>query len=101
MNIKFLIRYEAKEFIYIKKYKNLSGTYNFEESNAYIALIGLNGSGKSNLLEAISIVVDGIVNKNGSGSVNSSVSGGLFLNLLSLIREWQTKLPFSDEEPFC
>lgn len=35
------------------------------------------------------------------GSVNSSVSGGLFLNLLSLIREWQTKLPFSDEEPFC
>ena len=53
--------------LYIKKYKNLSGTYNFEKSNAYIALIGLNGSGKSNLLEAISIVVDGIVNKNGSG----------------------------------
>lgn len=53
--------------LYIKKYKNLSGTYNFEKSNAYIALIGLNGSGKSNLLEAISIVFDGIVNKNGSG----------------------------------
>lgn len=42
--------------LYIKKYKNLSGTYNFEKSNAYIALIGLNGSGKSNLLEVISII---------------------------------------------
>ncbi len=42
--------------LYIKKYKNLSGTYNFEKSNAYVALIGLNGSGKSNLLEVISII---------------------------------------------
>lgn len=42
--------------LYIKKYKNLSGTYNFEKSNAYVALIGLNGSGKSNLLEAISLL---------------------------------------------
>lgn len=36
-------------------YKNLKGTYSFQNSNGYIALIGLNGSGKSNLLEAISI----------------------------------------------
>lgn len=42
--------------LYIKKYKNLSGAYNFEKSNAYIALIGLNGSGKSNLIEVISII---------------------------------------------
>ena len=52
--------------LYIKKYKNLSDTYNFEKSNAYVALIGLNGSGKSNLLESISIVLDSIVNNNGS-----------------------------------
>ena len=48
-------------------YKNLNGTFPFDKNNGYIALIGLNGSGKSNLLEAISIVFDGIVNKNGSG----------------------------------
>ena len=48
-------------------YKNLDGTFPFDKNNGYIALIGLNGSGKSNLLEAISIVFDGIVNKNGSG----------------------------------
>lgn len=48
-------------------YKNLDGTYSFESNNGYIALIGLNGSGKSNLLEAISIIFDGLINKNGSG----------------------------------
>lgn len=48
-------------------YKNLNGTFPFDKNNGYIALIGLNGSGKSNLLEAISIVFDGIVNMNGSG----------------------------------
>lgn len=47
----------------IHGYKNLNDTYSFENSNGYIALIGLNGSGKSNLLEAISIVFDDIVNK--------------------------------------
>ena len=50
----------------IDSYKNLKGLYSFN-NNGYIAMIGLNGSGKSNLLEAISIVFDGIVNKNGSG----------------------------------
>lgn len=53
--------------LYIKKYKNLSGTYNFEKSNAYVALIGLNGSGKSNLLEAISIIFNSLINNNGAG----------------------------------
>lgn len=56
--------------LYIKKYKNLSGTYNFEESNAYIALIGLNGSGKSNLLEVTSIIfkiISGLCPQNSIG----------------------------------
>ena len=48
-------------------YKNLNDTFSFDNNSGYIALIGLNGSGKSNLLEAISIVFDGIVNKKGSG----------------------------------
>lgn len=37
-------------------YNNLSREYSFEQANKYIALIGLNGSGKSNLLEAISLL---------------------------------------------
>ena len=56
--------------LYLKNYKNLSGTYNFEESNAYIALIGLNGSGKSNLLEVISIIfkiISGLCPQNSIG----------------------------------
>ena len=42
--------------VYIDKYKNLSGEYNFTTQDGYIALIGENGSGKSNLLEAISLI---------------------------------------------
>ena len=37
-------------------YKNLSREFSFEQANKYVALIGLNGSGKSNLLEAISLL---------------------------------------------
>ncbi len=44
--------------LYIEHYKNIHGEYSFEENQGYIALIGLNGSGKSNLLEAISLVFD-------------------------------------------
>lgn len=51
--------------IIIESYKNLEGSYSFY-SNGYIALIGLNGSGKSNLLEAISIIFDNLINKHGS-----------------------------------
>lgn len=53
--------------LYIEGYKNLKGIYSFKNNSGYIALIGLNGSGKSNLLEAISLIFDGIVNNNGSG----------------------------------
>lgn len=42
--------------VYIDKYKNLSGDYDFTSQDGYIALIGENGSGKSNLLEAISLI---------------------------------------------
>ena len=50
--------------IVIESYKNLNGTYSFENNNGYIALIGLNGSGKSNLLEAISIIFDKLIKGN-------------------------------------
>ena len=42
--------------ITFENYKNLAKDFSFEQANNYIALIGLNGSGKSNLLEAISLV---------------------------------------------
>ena len=42
--------------VYIDNYKNLSGEYDFTTQDGYIALIGENGSGKSNLLEAISLI---------------------------------------------
>lgn len=43
--------------VYIKDYKNIQDqTFDFSTNTGYIALIGLNGSGKSNLLEAISII---------------------------------------------
>lgn len=40
----------------IDHYKNLDNNFSFEVSEKYIALIGLNGSGKSNLLEALSFL---------------------------------------------
>lgn len=49
--------------VYIDKYKNLSGNYDFTSQDGYIALIGENGSGKSNLLEAISLIYQGIFDK--------------------------------------
>ena len=51
----------------IHNYKNINGTYSFEKSKGYVALIGVNGSGKSNLLEAISIIFDGLINNGGTG----------------------------------
>ena len=69
--------------LYIKKYKNLSGSYNFEKSNAYVALIGLNGSGKSNLLEVISIIFKIIAgsclpNSIGDFSFTYEIEGSVF-----------------------
>lgn len=47
------------KLLYIKDYKNIHDqTFDFSGNTGYIALIGLNGSGKSNLLEAISIIFD-------------------------------------------
>ena len=50
--------------VYIGKYKNLIGTYDFTDQDGYAALIGENGSGKSNLLEAIGLIFQSIFNKN-------------------------------------
>lgn len=45
--------------LYIRDYKNIKNqTFDFSNNSGYIALIGLNGSGKSNLLEAISLIFD-------------------------------------------
>lgn len=50
--------------LYIEDYKNIKRqTFDFSNSTGYIALIGLNGSGKSNLLEAIGLIFNGILNK--------------------------------------
>lgn len=49
--------------LYIKDYKNIHDqTFDFSNNTGYIALIGLNGSGKSNLLEAISLIFDNLYN---------------------------------------
>ena len=50
--------------LYIKEYKNIHDqTFDFSGNDGYIALIGLNGSGKSNLLEAIGLIFDSILDK--------------------------------------
>lgn len=50
--------------LYIEDYKNIKKqTFDFSSNTGYIALIGLNGSGKSNLLEAISLIFQGLFDK--------------------------------------
>ena len=49
--------------LYIEEYKNIKNqTFDFSGNTGYIALIGLNGSGKSNLLEAIGLIFNGLLN---------------------------------------
>ncbi len=49
--------------LYIEEYKNIKKqTFDFSDNSGYIALIGLNGSGKSNLLEAIGLIFNGLFN---------------------------------------
>lgn len=49
--------------LYIDKYKNIQNqNFDFSNNTGYIALIGENGSGKSNLLEAISIIFSCLYN---------------------------------------
>ena len=49
--------------LYIKEYKNIKDqTFDFSNNTGYIVLIGENGAGKSNLLEAISIIIKGLLN---------------------------------------
>ena len=50
--------------LYIQEYKNIKEqTFDFSNNTGYIAFIGLNGSGKSNLIEAISLIFNGFLNK--------------------------------------
>lgn len=52
------------DFLHIDKYKNIQNKdFDFSKNNGYIALIGENGSGKSNLLEAISIIFSCLYNE--------------------------------------
>lgn len=49
--------------LYIDDYKNIKKqTFDFSNNSGYIALIGENGSGKSNLLEAIGLIFNGLFN---------------------------------------
>ena len=57
--------------VYIREYKNIKDqTFDFSANTGYIALIGLNGSGKSNLLEAISLIFDDLYGIPHSEQVN-------------------------------
>ena len=57
--------------LYIKEYKNIKDqTFDFSNNTGYIALIGLNGSGKSNLLEAISLIFDDLYDIQHAEQVN-------------------------------
>ena len=48
--------------LYIKDYKNIiAQEFNFSENQGIIALVGENGSGKSNMLEAISHIFNAIL----------------------------------------
>ena len=50
--------------LYIQEYKNIKEqTFDFSNNTGYIALIGLNSSGKSNLIEAIALIFNGLLNK--------------------------------------
>lgn len=62
MKPKYLNKMRLKS-LYINEYKNIKDqTFDFSNNTGYIALIGENGSGKSNLLEAISIIIKGLLN---------------------------------------
>ncbi|MGN0213847.1 MAG: ATP-dependent nuclease [Muribaculaceae bacterium] len=51
-------------YLHIDKYKNIQNyDFDFSKNTGYIALIGENGSGKSNLLEAISIIFSCLYNE--------------------------------------
>lgn len=62
-NMQLAFKYQIKSdnfqlyLLNIDKYKNLEGLeINFQDTNNYCCLIGLNGSGKSNVIEAISAI---------------------------------------------
>ena len=63
--------------IYIKKYKNIQEqTLTFNDEGNYLALIGENGSGKSNWLEAISMIFRDIYSKDATFSYEMDYEEG-------------------------
>ena len=69
--------------VYIEKYKNLIGTYDFTDQDGYAALIGENGSGKSNLLEAIGLIFQSIFNKINAKAVPKNTIAYLKYNIFA------------------
>ena len=57
--------------LFIEHYKNIHGEYSFDTNQGYIALIGLNGSGKSNLLEVISLIFDTLMGLHSKDSMGN------------------------------
>lgn len=54
--------------IYIEEYRNIKETnFDFSKHTNYAAFVGLNGSGKSNLLEAISLIFASVYNNSTLG----------------------------------
>lgn len=86
--------------LYIKDYKNIHDqTFDFSVNTGYIALIGLNGSGKSNLLEAISIIFDDLysiprqINTIGEYEIVYEIDGTLYT--YSTVDERKNSIPRS------
>lgn len=86
--------------VYIKDYKNIhEQTFDFSGNTGYIALIGLNGSGKSNLLEAISIIFDDLysiprqINTIGEYEIVYEIDGTLYT--YSTVDERKNSIPRS------
>jgi len=76
----------------IQNYKNFIDTIvDFQSPTNYCAIIGLNSSGKSNLLEAISIIFAGIYNKKVE-SINSDYNTELKFEIVYKIENIEIKV---------
>ena len=91
--------------LYIEKYKNIKKqTFDFSNNSGYIALIGLNGSGKSNLLEAISLIFDDLCDLPHSERVNGyriTYKIGEQEYTYTTLDEQNKIIPLAKEERIC
>ncbi len=91
--------------LYIKDYKNIKDqTFDFSANTGYIALIGLNGSGKSNLLEAISLIFDDLYgiqhNEKVNGYTITYEIGGISYTYTTLDKH-NNVVPLAKEDKVC